>query len=157
MPPRTVKRHIILCHACPSPALFSTVCAKEPVINKKVNDKTEKPADCCVWRWPVRPPYYSVFFTELNPVTNHSSRNTTMFLVSGLLNNVVLAPRQVLTMCVLRCQNRSRNSHFLQMVVCSTHLTYVQTSFFLCVICPELLHSYHNCNVDSIFATDDQF
>ena len=28
---------------------------------------------------------------------------------------------------------------------------------FVCVICPELLHSYHNCNVDSFFATDEQF
>ena len=28
---------------------------------------------------------------------------------------------------------------------------------FLCVICPELLHIYHNCNVDSFLATDEQF
>ena len=28
---------------------------------------------------------------------------------------------------------------------------------FFCLICPELLHSYHNCNVDSFFATDEQF
>ena len=27
MPRRSVKRHIIFCHACPSPAFFSTVCA----------------------------------------------------------------------------------------------------------------------------------
>ena len=25
---------------------------------------------------------------------------------------------------------------------------------FLCVICPELLHSYHNCNVDSRAGTN---
>ena len=40
MPRPTVKRHTIFCHACPSPALLSTVCAI--VINKKVNNKTEK-------------------------------------------------------------------------------------------------------------------
>ena len=27
MPRRSVKRHIIFCHACPSPAFFSIVCA----------------------------------------------------------------------------------------------------------------------------------
>ena len=30
-------------------------------------------------------------------------------------------------------------------------------NFEPCLICPELLHSYHNCNVDSFFATDEQF
>ena len=35
MPCPTVKRHTLFCHACPSPALFSTVCAV--VINKKID------------------------------------------------------------------------------------------------------------------------
>ena len=40
MPRPPVKRHTIFCHACPSPALLSTACAI--VINKKLNNKTEK-------------------------------------------------------------------------------------------------------------------
>ena len=40
MPRPPVKRHTIFCHACPSPALLSTACAV--VINKKLNNKTEK-------------------------------------------------------------------------------------------------------------------
>ena len=65
-----------------------------------------------------------------------------------LSNNVVLVP-QVLT---------PRRPHFLQMAACF-HAPYKFTfkHRFLCLICPELLHSYHNCNVDSFFATDEQF
>ena len=51
----------------------------------------------------------------------------------------------------------SRRPHFLQMTACF-HAPYKRSNIvFLCVICPELLHSYHNCNVDSFFATDEQF
>ena len=68
-----------------------------------------------------------------------------------LSNNVVLVP-QVLTLCA------PRRLHFLQMAACF-HAPY-KFKFkhrFVCLICPELLHSYHNCNVDSFFATDEQF
>ena len=40
MPRPPVKRHTIFCHAYPSPASLSTACAI--VINKKLNNKTEK-------------------------------------------------------------------------------------------------------------------
>ena len=83
------------------------------MISKKVNTKTEKNEDCFACHRPLCAPYSSVFVTESNPVTNHSSKN--------------------------------RRDVFM-------HLT----SFF-CVICPELLHSYHNCNVDSLFVTDEKF
>ena len=68
-----------------------------------------------------------------------------------LSNNVVLVP-QVLTLCA------PRRPHFLQMAECF-HAPYKFTfkHRFLCLICPELSHSYHNCNVDSFFATDEQF
>ena len=68
-----------------------------------------------------------------------------------LSNNVVLVP-QVLTLCA------PHRPHFRQMVACF-HAPYKFTfkHRFLCLICPELLHSYHNCNVDSFFATDEQF
>ena len=64
-----------------------------------------------------------------------------------LSNNVVLVP-QVLTLCA------PRRPHFLQMAACF-HAPYKFTfkHRFLC----ELLHSYHNCDVDSFFATDEQF
>ena len=73
-----VKRHTIFCHACPNPALLSTVYAI--AINKKIIIiKLRKPEDCCVWRRLVRLPYYSVF------VTNHLSKNTAIsrFSVCG--------------------------------------------------------------------------
>ena len=68
-----------------------------------------------------------------------------------LSNNVVLVP-QVLTLCA------PRHPHFLQMAACfHTPYKFTFKHRFLCLICPELLHSYHNCNVDSFFATDEQF
>ena len=46
MPRRSVKRHIIFCHACPSPAFFSTICAnRHSDINKKYRHQTEKTED----------------------------------------------------------------------------------------------------------------
>ncbi len=53
-----------------------------------------------------------------------------------LSNNVPVA--QVLTLCA------PRRPHFLQMTACF-HAPYKRLNIvFLCVICPELLHSYHN-------------
>ena len=53
---------------------------------------------------------------------------------------------------------RAASAALLQMAACF-HAPYKFTfkHRFLCLICPELLHSYHNCNVDSFFATDEQF
>ena len=28
---------------------------------------------------------------------------------------------------------------------------------YVCVLCPELMHSYLNCNIDALFTTDRQF
>ena len=44
MPRPTVKRHTLFCHACPSPALFSIVCAV--VINNKYTSLTEDWQTC---------------------------------------------------------------------------------------------------------------
>ena len=65
---------------CPNPASFSTDCAI--VINKKLSNKTEKTEDCHTWRRPVHTQYSSVFGTESNPVTNHSSKNTAFWYVA---------------------------------------------------------------------------
>ena len=96
----------------------------------------------------MRPPYYSVF------VTNHKSKNTAISMFAmwrHLSNNVVLVP-QVLSLCA------PRRPHFCKWRHVFTHLTSLRSNIvFLCLICPELLHSYHNCNVDSFFATDEQF
>ena len=96
----------------------------------------------------MRPPYYSVF------VTNHSSKNTaiSMFAMWRHLSNNVALVLQVLTLCA------PRRPHFLQMAACfRAPYKFTFKHRFLCLICPELLHSYHNCNVDSFFATDEQF
>ncbi len=65
-----------------------------------------------------------------------------------LSNNVVLVA-QVLTLCAPPAlpTNDGMFSRTLQ--------TFKHR--FLCVICPELLHGYHNCNVDSLFVMDEQF
>ena len=60
MPRRSVKRHIIFCHACPCPAFFSTVCASDI----KIDIKLRKPRT----GRHVRPPYSSV----------HLLRNSTL-------------------------------------------------------------------------------
>ena len=28
---------------------------------------------------------------------------------------------------------------------------------YVCVLCPELIHIYHNCNIDALVTTDRQF
>ena len=57
--------------------------------------------------------------------------------------------------------NPSNNARFQRMRqnggMFSTYVTDVQTSLCVCIICPKLVHSYLNCNIDALFTTDGQF
>ncbi len=68
-----------------------------------------------------------------------------------LLNNVVLVVAQV------RCARRVASSALPANDGMFSRTLQTFKHRFLCVICSELLHSYHNCNVDPFFATDEQF
>ena len=144
MPRPPVKRHTIFCHACPSPALLSTACAI--VINNKT-DKT-RGLPCLA---PISAP--SVLFIMLLRIIRLKIRRFQDFCY--------VAPpfEQCCTSSTSSDAVRAASlahAHILQMAACF-HAPYKRSNIvFLCVICPELLHSYHNCNVDSFFATDEQ-
>ena len=142
MPRPPVKRHTIFCHACPSPALLSTACA---IV---INNKTDK--------------------TRGLPCLAPISAPSVLFII--LLRIIRLKIRRFQDFCYVappfeQCCTSSTSSDAVRaalpahpanggMFSCTLQ-TFKHR--FLCVICPELLHSYHNCNVDSFFATDEQF
>ena len=146
MPRSPVKRHTIFCHACPNPASLST--AGAIVINKKRNNKTEK--------------------TRGLPCLAPTSVPSVLFRI--LLRIIDLKIRRFQDVCFVappfeQCCTSSTSSDGVRAASSAfpanggmfSHTLHTFKHRFLCVICPELLHSYHNCNVDSFCATDEHF
>ena len=49
------------------------------------------------------------------------------------------------------------SSEFVKMAVCFRSILQTFKHCYLRVICPQLLNSYLNCNIDALFATYSQF
>ena len=147
MPHPPVKRHTIFCHACPNPALLSTTSATVKIKNR--NNKTEKSRGLpCLA--PTSVPY--------------------VFNIPYFLRIIDLKIQRFQDVCYVappfeQCCSSSTSSDAVRAASSAfpanggmfsrTLQTFKHR--FLCIICPELLHSYHNCNVDSFCATDEQF
>ena len=154
MPRPTVKRHTIFWHPCPNPALLSTACAIVININK-----TEKTEDCRVLRRLVRPPYYLVLFhicygnkSCLRIIHLKIQRFQDLWYVTPPFEQCYTSSTSS-DVVPLRCASYAFSANggmFSRTLQMFKHR-------FLCVIFPELLHSYHSCNVESFFTTDQKF
>ena len=49
------------------------------------------------------------------------------------------------------------SSECVKMVACFRPILQTFKHSYVLVICPQLLHSYLNCNIDALLATDGQF
>ena len=136
IPRPPVKRHTIFCHACPNPASLSTVCAT--VINKKRNNKTEKTRGLSCLAPTSVPSVLFPILLRIIDLNNTAISRCLLLYVGPPFEQCCTNSTQVLTLCV------PRRPHFLQMAACF-HASYMRSNIvFLCEICPELLHSYHN-------------